>query len=137
LILNKSHKYLTFNHTISNASTELRRHKTDNGFQILPHANEPAKSGWFKCKNIALCLLLNYYCDQKVRAACAQSFAPWQQATIEITRRDHSTTACSRHLYTVLFFAHIPFVVNRAFSAMPTERLQHYTLYALTNCRYH
>jgi len=22
--------------------------------------------------------------------ACAQSFAPWQQATVEITRRDHS-----------------------------------------------
>jgi len=24
-------------------------------------------------------------CDRKSRAACAQSFAPWQQATIEIT----------------------------------------------------
>jgi len=26
----------------------------------------------------------------------------------------------------VLFFAHIPFVVNRTFNAMSTERLQHY-----------
>jgi len=26
----------------------------------------------------------------------------------------------------VLFFAHIPFVVNRAFSATPAERLQQY-----------
>jgi len=26
----------------------------------------------------------------------------------------------------VLFFAHIPFVVNRAFNATPTERLRHY-----------
>ena len=26
----------------------------------------------------------NSYCDRKSRAACAQSFAPWQQATIEI-----------------------------------------------------
>jgi len=25
-------------------------------------------------------------CDRKSRAACAQSFAPWQQATIEIVR---------------------------------------------------
>jgi len=23
-----------------------------------------------------------YWCDRKSRAACAQSFAPWQQATI-------------------------------------------------------
>jgi len=31
-----------------------------------------------------------FSCDRKSRAACAQSFAPWQQATIEITWRDHS-----------------------------------------------
>jgi len=54
-------------------------------------------------------------CDRNARAACAQSFALWQQATIEITRRDHSITAYSRHAHIVFFFAHIPFVVNRAF----------------------
>jgi len=62
--------------------------------------------------------------DRKAREACVQSFALWQQATIEITWRDHSIIACSRHIYLGLFFAHIPFVVNRAFSAMPVERLQ-------------
>jgi len=31
-----------------------------------------------------------YCCNRKSRAACAQSLAPWQQAAIEITRRDHS-----------------------------------------------
>ena len=31
-----------------------------------------------------------YCCERKSQAACAQSFGPWQQATIEITRRDHS-----------------------------------------------
>ena len=31
--------------------------------------------------------------------ACAQNFALWQQATIEITRRDHSIIACSHHTY--------------------------------------
>jgi len=29
-------------------------------------------------------------CDRKSRAACAQSFAPWQQATVEIMRRNLS-----------------------------------------------
>ena len=36
-----------------------------------------------------------------------QSFAPWQQATIEITRQDHSIIACSRHMYNgVILHAH-------------------------------
>ena len=63
-------------------------------------------------------------CDRKSRAACAQSFAPWQQATIEITRRDHSIIACSRHIHIFLFFAHIPFVVNHTINVTPPERLQ-------------
>jgi len=61
----------------------------------------------------------------KAGAACGQSFALWQQATIEITRRDHSIIACSRHTYVVLFFAHIPFVLNHTFPTS-TERLQQY-----------
>ena len=60
------------------------------------------------------------------RAACAQSFAPWQQATIEITRRDHSIIACSRHIDIFLFFEHIPFVVNHTINLTPPERLQQY-----------
>ena len=42
----------------------------------------------------------------------------------EIPRRNHSIIACSRHAYILLFFAHIPFVVNHAFNATPPERLQ-------------
>jgi len=34
--------------------------------------------------------LFRYCCDQKSWAAYAQSFAPWQQATIEFTCHDHS-----------------------------------------------
>jgi len=45
------------------------------------------------CKCLLLC------CDRKARAACAQSFTLWQQATIEFTRRNHSIIACSRHVY--------------------------------------
>jgi len=37
--------------------------------------------------------------DQKARTASAQSFTLWQQAIIEITRRDPSVIACSRHIY--------------------------------------
>jgi len=40
-----------------------------------------------------------YCCDRKTRAACAQDFALWQQATIEFTWHDHSIIACSRHIY--------------------------------------
>jgi len=46
-------------------------------------------------------------CDRKSRASSAQSSAPRQQATIEITRRDHSIIACSRHVfYGVVLHAH-------------------------------
>ena len=38
-------------------------------------------------------------CDRKSRAACAQSFAPWQQATIEIMLAISLTIACSRYTY--------------------------------------
>ena len=63
-------------------------------------------------------------CDRKSRAACAQSFGLWQQATIEVTCHDHSIIACSRHIYVLLFFAHIPFVVNHTINATPPQRLQ-------------
>ena len=46
-------------------------------------------------------------CDRKARAACAQSFTLWQQATIDITYHDHSLIACSRHIYMgVVLHAH-------------------------------
>ena len=46
------------------------------------------------------CLSFPWYCcDRKSRAACAQSFAPWQQATIEIMLAISLTIACSRYTY--------------------------------------
>jgi len=46
-------------------------------------------------------------CDRKCRAACAQSFAPWQQATIEIMLTMSLTIACSRCIYNgVILQAH-------------------------------
>jgi len=76
----------------------------------------------------ALRHLQKYYCcDRKSRAECARSIASWQQATMEIMRRNFSLIiACSRHANIFLFFAHIPFVVNHTINATPPERLQHY-----------
>jgi len=46
-------------------------------------------------------------CERKARAASAQCFTLWQQATIEITCHDHSIIACSCHIYTgVVLRAH-------------------------------
>ena len=59
----------------------------------------------------------------KTRVACVQSLALWQQPTIEFTRQDHSIIACSNHVYILLFFAHIPFVMNHTFNTTPPERL--------------
>jgi len=72
----------------------------------------------------------------KARAECAQSFALWQQATVQILRRGHSIIACSRHIYTLLFLAHIPFVVNHTINATPTERLQQQNTFkdVMCNC---
>jgi len=53
------------------------------------------------------------------------------QALLEVTRLDHSIRiallllVCATYIL-VLFFTHIPFVVNRTMNATPTERLQHH-----------
>jgi len=51
-------------------------------------------------------LVTAFCCDRKARVACAQSFALWQQSTIEIMRRNHSFIACSRHIYIVVLRVH-------------------------------
>jgi len=40
-----------------------------------------------------------FCCDRKSWAACAQSFVPWQQGTIEIMLAISLTVACSRYTY--------------------------------------
>jgi len=90
-----------------------------------------------------------FCCDRKSRAAYAQSFTPWQQATIEFTCHDHSLGTLvimfnrshvnigrastprslyyclfAPHICMVLFFTHISFVVNHTINTTPPERLQ-------------
>ena len=98
-----------------------------------------------------------YCCDRKSRVVCAQSFAPWQQATIEIMlaislcvrlslrsivhtlispelpRRNLSYYCLLALHIMVLFFTHIPFVVNHTINATPPERLQQHPLLFTTN----
>ena len=45
------------------------------------------------------CMLLLSCCDRKSRAACTQSFAPWQQATIEIMLAISLTIPWSHYIY--------------------------------------
>jgi len=99
-----------------------------------------------------------YCCDRKSRAAYAQSFELWQQATIEFTCHDHSLRMLvvtfnrshahiirdytprslyyclfAPHICMVLFFTHIPFVVNHTINSTPPERLQQHPLLFTTN----
>jgi len=109
-----------------------------------PIYNEPHRS-----HVLHIAVTAPYCCDRKSRAAYTQSFAPWQQATIEIMHRNlssrtlvimfnHSHVTIGRASTSqslllllarltyimVLFFAHIPFVVNHTINATPPERLQ-------------
>jgi len=75
-----------------------------------------------------------YCCDRKSWAAYAQSFAPWQQATIDIMCCNLSYYCLlALHICMVLFFAHIPFVVNHTINATPPEELQQHPLLFTTN----
>jgi len=52
----------------------------------------------FTQNDLHILVTTSFCCDRKARAACALSFALWQQAT-EIMSRNYSIIACSRHLY--------------------------------------
>jgi len=62
---------------------------------------------WFPLRIIKTSRTCCYCCDRKAWAACAQSFALWQQATIEFTCHDHSVVACSYYIHVgVVLLAH-------------------------------
>jgi len=63
--------------------------------------------------NLHILVTAPFCCDREAQAASVQIFTLWQQATIEITRQDHSIIAWSRHIYIwVLLFTHILFVAG-------------------------
>jgi len=62
--------------------------------------------GWTR-HDLHILVTAPFYCDRKFRTTCAQSFAPWQQATIEIMLAISLTIACSHYIYNgVIFHAH-------------------------------
>ena len=111
----------------------------------------PYFASWGKRTTGAIVPFAKYCCDRKSQAAYVQSFALWQQATIEFTCHDHSSRTLllrsivdivsitsdfmprslyyclfAPHICMVLFFTHIPFMVNHTFNATPPGRLQQY-----------
>jgi len=82
-----------------------------------------------------ICILGGLPKDDRVASFRFLKRTPWRYGNCKITlygrhctligRCHHTNYACSRHRYN-LFFAHIPFVVNRVFSAKPAEWLQHH-----------
>ena len=69
-----------------------------------PFYNEPHWSHVLLCEgwtphNLHILVTAPFWCDRKSRAACAQSFASWQQATIEFICHNHSVIACACHIY--------------------------------------
>jgi len=54
--------------------------------------------GWTQ-HDLHILVTAPFCCDRKSRAACAQSFAPWQQAAVEIMLAISLTIACSRYVY--------------------------------------
>ena len=63
-----------------------------------PFYNERHRSHVLLCEGwtrhyLQILVRAPFCCNRKSRAACAQSFAPWQQATIEIMRRNLSLRA--------------------------------------------
>ena len=124
MVLFFTHILFVVNHTFNATPPErLQQHpllfttnRTDRTFFVW---------GWTR-HDLHILVTAPFCCDGKSRVACTQSFALWQQATVQFTCHDHYIIACLRHICMVLFFTHIPFVVNHTFNATPLERLQQY-----------
>jgi len=130
MVLFFPHIPFVVNHTINATPLErLQQHPLLFTTNHTPIARSLCE-GWTR-HDLNILVIASFFCDQKSRAACAQSFAPWQQATIEIMLAISLTIACSRYTYDgmVLFFLHIPFGVNHTINATPPERWQHYLLW--------
>jgi len=71
-------------------------------------------------------------CDRKSQATSAQSFTLWQQATIEMTRRDRSVIACSHHRYMGVILHAPPVRGESRIQRISMEKLQHHNHHECT-----
>ena len=142
MVLFCPHIPFVVNHTINTTLPE----RCNNIPSFLQRTAPIARSlceGWTP-HDLHILVTAPFCCDRKSRAAYAQSFALWQQATIEFTCHDHSSRTLllrsivdivsitrdytprslydcllAPHICMVLFFTHIPFVVNHTINATP------------------
>jgi len=67
------------------------RHGAGRGWEVTLHNLLPSSfASRLIMHNSNILVTVPFRCDRKAWAACAQSFALWQQATIEFTQWDHS-----------------------------------------------
>jgi len=103
------HIWWCYSSCTSRSSTQCHRRGCNNIPSFLQWAAPIACSlceGWTR-HNLHIIVTAPFCCNRKSWAACAQSFAPWQQATIEIMLAISLTIACSRYIYNgVILHAH-------------------------------
>jgi len=154
MVLFFTHIPFVVNHTINATPPERLQQHPSFLQQTTPIARSLCE-GW-TLHDLHILVTAPFRCDQNSRAACAQSFAPRQQ--VVIMRRNLSMRtlvimfncshinigraftsqslllllACTTYTM-VLFFTHIPFVVNHTINATPPERLQQHPLLSTTN----
>jgi len=97
MVLFFTHIPFVVNHTI-NATPPERLQQHPLLFQRTAPIARSLCEGWTR-HDLHILVTAPFYWDLKSRAACAQSFAPWQQATIEIILAISLTIACSRYIY--------------------------------------
>jgi len=110
-------------------STQHYRRSCNNIPSFLQRTTPIARflcEGWTR-HDLHILVTTPFCCDRKSRAACAQSFTPWEQATTEIMPAISLTIAHATHMM-VLFFTHIPFLVNHTINATLPERLQQWPI---------
>ena len=105
MVLFFTHIPFLVNHTI-NATPPERLQQHPSFFQRTTPIARSLCGGWTR-HDLHIPVTAPFCCDRKSRAVCAQSFAPWQQATIEIMLAISFTIACSRDIYNgVILHAH-------------------------------
>jgi len=122
IVVLRAHPVRGESHNQRNASGEVAT-------TSLPFCNEPHDPTFFLWRlhlarpshpGHSTILLRSEKPERHVRKASHCGSKQQQRSYAAIT-----LIACSRHAYILLFFAHIPFVVNHTINATPAERLQH------------
>jgi len=90
-----AHISFVVNHTFNTMPTErLQQHPSFLQQTTLITCSFYEGCTWY---HLHILVIAPFCCDRKARAASAQSFTLWQQASIKIACRNHSIIACLCH----------------------------------------